>query len=89
MVDALQRNLYKEDVFEKLKQLKHKIAHSLRTPLTSVKGFAEILSASTNLTSDQLESVTIILRNETRLEEVVVEIERDLINFLESFKREE
>jgi signal transduction histidine kinase len=89
MVDNFRRNSDNDDIFEKINQLKHKIAHNLRTPLTVVRGFGEILSAAPNLTSEQLESVTIILRNESRLEEVVIEIEHDLINFLESFKQAE
>ena len=82
-----QEESYQKEILDQLNQLKGKITHSLRTPLTSVRGFAEILLNSANLTDIQLESIAIILRNELRLEQALLEIECDLINFLQTLKK--
>jgi signal transduction histidine kinase/DNA-binding response OmpR family regulator len=46
-------------------------SHELRSPLTSIKGFVELLAASPGLSDRQLEFVDIILRSTDRLVDLV------------------
>ncbi|MHA1694561.1 MAG: PAS domain S-box protein [Candidatus Helarchaeota archaeon] len=50
------------------------ISHEFRTPLTAIKGFAEILMKSNNLSQQEIEDLSIILKNEKRLESLVNEL---------------
>lgn len=50
------------------------LSHELRTPLVSIRGFSELLLRSTNLDPIQRQDVDTILRNETRLERLVIEL---------------
>ena len=62
----------------KLDQLKDEfyadISHDLRTPLTIIKGFAELFLNAPNLEETQKEDLQIMLKNEMRLERLINEI---------------
>jgi len=51
------------------------ISLELRTPLTAIKGFVELLLNSNDLNLAQRQNLQIILRNEARLESVIQKIE--------------
>ena len=56
------------------------LSHNMRTPLTLIKGFTELLLTSENLSDSQIESLKIILDNEYKLEKLAIEIERIMLS---------
>ena len=65
-----------------IKDFCNDLSHKMRTPLTLIKGFTELLLTSGNLNDSQIKSLQIILSNESKLERLVREIEDFLIFIL-------
>lgn len=61
------------------------ISHKLRTPLTAIRGFIELLLKSDNLNNSQQEDLQLILKNEIKIEQVLQEIEEILIESSEDW----
>lgn len=73
-----------EDLTFSKTEISDEISHKLRTPLTVIRGFIELLLNSDDLNSSQREDLDLILKNETKLEQVVSEIENILIELSKS-----
>ncbi len=74
---TLLRNVTREREIDRMKsEFISTAAHELRTPLTSVKGFAEVLVGSGDLSGDQKEYLSIILEKSRILEKII----SDLLN---------
>ena len=63
-----------------IKDFCNDLSHKMRTPLTLIRGFTELLLTSGDLNDSQIESLQIILSNECKLERLAQEIE-DLLIF--------
>ncbi|MBD3229238.1 MAG: PAS domain S-box protein [Candidatus Lokiarchaeota archaeon] len=72
----------REDLFESL-------SHEIRTPITSIKGYSELLLKNKNITDNQqaVEDIETIQRNITKLERLAIEMinynefQRDLVSY--------
>jgi len=79
--DELNKNLWLQNVkLEKLNETKKTFlkttSHELRTPMTSIKGYAQMLMKKTlgEINEEQRKSLEVILRNTNRLDQVIQNI---------------
>ncbi len=85
MVNSHGLNIQKDDKMNEIQQLESEIytdiPQKLRTHLTVIRGFTEILLSSQNLDPVQQKDLQTILKNELCLEKLVEDIENKIMSF--------
>lgn len=85
MVNFRGLNLQKDDKMNEIQQIESELytelPQKLRTHLTVIRGFTEILLSSQNLDPIQLKDLQTILKNELCLEKLVEDIENKITAF--------